>query len=168
MKRIGAIILGLSIAVASPALAQKGHNKKNDEHGKGKGKDQPTVVATQKAGSPSFCRSGTGHPKFGRAWCIEKGFGLGSNAWNRTVWSDVTFRTHRTPTIGEVLSSGVLNRLNNYATTTLHLRTPLVGTWLTPDIGGRVYLVRSGTTQVAEFVDTNGDGRAEYVLLSNR
>lgn len=26
---------------------------------------------------PSFCRSGAGHPVFGRRWCLEKGFGLG-------------------------------------------------------------------------------------------
>jgi hypothetical protein len=27
---------------------------------------------------PSFCRSGAGHPVFGRRWCLEKGFGLGN------------------------------------------------------------------------------------------
>ncbi len=26
---------------------------------------------------PAFCRSGSGHPVHGRAWCLEKGFGLG-------------------------------------------------------------------------------------------
>ena len=26
---------------------------------------------------PAFCRSGEGHPVFGRRWCLEKGFGLG-------------------------------------------------------------------------------------------
>ena len=26
---------------------------------------------------PKFCRSGAGHPVFGRRWCLEKGFGLG-------------------------------------------------------------------------------------------
>lgn len=33
---------------------------------------------------PAFCRSGAGHPVFGRQWCIEKGWGLG----NRTVFFD--------------------------------------------------------------------------------
>ncbi len=28
---------------------------------------------------PSFCRSGAGHPVFGRAWCRDKGFALGSH-----------------------------------------------------------------------------------------
>lgn len=27
---------------------------------------------------PAFCRSGAGHPVFGRRWCLEKGFGLGN------------------------------------------------------------------------------------------
>ena len=26
---------------------------------------------------PKFCRTGVGHPVFGRRWCLEKGFGLG-------------------------------------------------------------------------------------------
>ena len=26
---------------------------------------------------PSFCRSGAGHPVFGLAWCLDKGFGIG-------------------------------------------------------------------------------------------
>lgn len=26
---------------------------------------------------PKFCRTGAGHPVFGRRWCLEKGFGLG-------------------------------------------------------------------------------------------
>ena len=30
--------------------------------------------------SPSFCRSGAGHPVHGRAWCIDKGFGLGRSS----------------------------------------------------------------------------------------
>jgi hypothetical protein len=29
-------------------------------------------------GIPAFCRTGEGHPVFGRRWCIEKGFGLGA------------------------------------------------------------------------------------------
>jgi hypothetical protein len=29
-------------------------------------------------GAPSFCRSGAGHPVWGRQWCLDKGFGLGA------------------------------------------------------------------------------------------
>ena len=34
-------------------------------------------VPGEASASPSFCRSGAGHPVHGRAWCIDKGFGLG-------------------------------------------------------------------------------------------
>lgn len=27
--------------------------------------------------APAFCRSGAGHPVYGRRWCLEKGFGIG-------------------------------------------------------------------------------------------
>ncbi|HET6343168.1 MAG TPA: hypothetical protein VFG78_13405 [Gemmatimonadota bacterium] len=30
-----------------------------------------------RGGGPKFCRTGAGHPVFGRRWCLEKGFGLG-------------------------------------------------------------------------------------------
>lgn len=32
-------------------------------------------------GGPAFCRSGAGHPVFGRRWCLEKGFGLGRSTF---------------------------------------------------------------------------------------
>ena len=35
---------------------------------------------TQRQGrGPAFCRSGAGHPVWGLEWCLEKGWGLGSN-----------------------------------------------------------------------------------------
>lgn len=35
---------------------------------------------TQRQGrGPAFCRSGAGHPVWGPEWCLEKGWGLGSN-----------------------------------------------------------------------------------------
>jgi hypothetical protein len=52
----------------------------------------PSAVSAQKKGKqnerierrdagqagPKFCRSGAGHPVFGREWCNDKGFGLGN------------------------------------------------------------------------------------------
>src|SRR5688500_8111477 len=35
-------------------------------------------------GAPSFCRSGEGHPVWGRQWCLDKGFGLGD--YNDFSW----------------------------------------------------------------------------------
>ena len=166
--KIAIAILALTVAAAQPVLAQgkskQNHGKNNDKHG--------NVVTTTKVkangNAPSFCRSGAGHPKFGRGWCVEKGFGLGNSTWQRDVWSDVVFGSRRSPTVKDVLSSVVLGRLNNYATQQLHLTTPLTGTWLQAAPDRQVYLVRSGTQQVAELVDTNGDGRADYVMLYHR
>jgi hypothetical protein len=193
MRKIVTVLVALSIAAATPALAQnKGQDKKHGkDHDNGKAKaasvhktqgnsaahkasvqgksnKSGTVVSAAKTtgGAPSFCRSGAGHPKFGRSWCVQKGFGLGDDRWDRASWSDVVFRTQRSPTLADVLSGVVLGRLTNYAASTLGLRAPLAGTWLINDSGRTVYLVRSGTTPVAELVDTNGDGRADYVLLN--
>jgi hypothetical protein len=35
-------------------------------------------VTVERGGGPAFCRSGAGHPVWGRDWCLEKGFGLGT------------------------------------------------------------------------------------------
>jgi Ni/Co efflux regulator RcnB len=43
-----------------------------------RGQDRDIYRRQQQAGGgPAFCRSGSGHPVFGRQWCREKGFGLG-------------------------------------------------------------------------------------------
>lgn len=222
MKQIAAIALALSVAFASPVLAQ-GHGAKGN---KGKGQDKQgkaAVVRTTKAaraqtsvtqngsarqrsqgrvtttrdgrrydqrdryerrdryeqrrvystgkargGSPAFCRSGAGHPVFGRSWCVQKGFGLGDARWNRATWGDVIFRSRRSTSLSDVLGSIVFGRVANYAAQSLGLRSPLTGTWLVNSPDRTVYLVRSGSTPVAEFVDTNYDGRADFVLLHSR
>lgn len=44
----------------------------------------PGVAGKASQGNgPPFCRNGNGHPVHGRQWCIDKGWGLGSN---RGVW----------------------------------------------------------------------------------
>jgi hypothetical protein len=192
MTKYAIAILALTIVGTQPALAQNPDAKsktktehkvkteqKVDKHGnvitttkiehKSKDKNGNVVTTTKaKTGSPSFCRSGAGHPVHGRGWCVEKGFGLGTQTWTRSVWQDAVFQNRRSPTVTDVLSSVVLGRLNNYATQTLGLRTPLVGSWVSTSPTREVYLVKSGTTPVAEFVDTNGDGRADYVLMYKR
>lgn len=42
------------------------------------------VVNQRQGRGPAFCRSGAGHPVWGRQWCLEKGWGLGG----RTVFLD--------------------------------------------------------------------------------
>ena len=179
MRRISTALLAATIAFATPALAQEhghGNKHKDKDHGK-KDKDRVENVTvrrvngdrvdvrtTSKGGSPAFCRSGAGHPNYGRAWCLEKGFGLGNNRWNRATWGTVVLQPRRA-TLGDVLGSVILGRLTNYAANTLGYSAPLTGNWVINNTDRRVYYVRSGSAPVAEFVDTNRDGRADYVLL---
>ena len=129
-------------------------------------------------GAPSFCRSGAGHPVWGRQWCLDKGFGLGSDndlRWSRVLDPSNVIITR--PTTGDltrdvlldVLGSVVLNRLATHAVT-LGYQDPLAGRWLgqTDDTGPRVLLLSSGMRPVAEIVDLNRDGSADVVLVSVR
>jgi hypothetical protein len=49
----------------------------------------------QQGGSPAFCRSGSGHPVFGRQWCREKGFSLGGDRRDAGRAGDVILRRPR-------------------------------------------------------------------------
>lgn len=132
-----------------------------------------------KRGAPSFCRSGAGHPVWGRQWCVDKGFGLGTDGdyrWSRVLDPSNVVLT-RSATTGDltrdvlmdVLGSVVLNRLATHAVT-LGLQEPLTGRWIgeANDTGARVLLVSSGRRPVAEMVDVNRDGRADLMLVSVR
>ena len=126
--------------------------------------------------APSFCRSGAGHPVWGRQWCLDKGFGLGSESdfrWARTVDPrDVVFRSTGTGSLTRdvlvgVLGDAVLNRLGLHALT-LGYTDPLTGQWLGQGTSPRVLLVTSGGRPVAEIVDANGDNRADNLLVALR
>ena len=132
-----------------------------------------------KKGAPSFCRSGAGHPVWGRQWCVEKGFGLGNDGdhrWSRVLDPSNVVLTRPATTsdltravLMDVLGSVVLNRLATHAVT-LGYQDPLAGRWIgePADTGPRVLLVSSGTRPVAEMVDVNRDGRADLMLVSVR
>ena len=127
-------------------------------------------------GAPSFCRSGAGHPVFGRQWCIDKGFGLGSDGnvrWGRVVNPDVVLR-RRVDTnpldraaLLYLLGDVAFNRLAAHAIT-LGLVEPLAGRWLGEPTGPRVLLLTSGDRPVAEIVDVNRDNRAEMLVVALR
>jgi hypothetical protein len=129
-----------------------------------------------KNGAPSFCRSGAGHPVYGREWCIEKGFGLGSSGdwrWGRTPLEDVVFV--RPVTTNRLVADALLNLLGSTAfdrlalhAITLGLLDPLAGSWLDDPSGPRVLLVSSGSQPVAEIVDRNRDDRAEVLLVTRK
>jgi hypothetical protein len=130
-----------------------------------------------RAGAPSFCRSGVGHPVWGRQWCIDKGFGLGTFnglRWGRTT--DVTnigfgsgLLTNRLgqSALLSLLGPTVFDRLALHAVT-LGLVEPLTGMWVSQPTGPRLLRVNSGPQPVAELVDTNRDNLADLMLVALR
>jgi hypothetical protein len=135
-----------------------------------------TVSDRVKDDAPAFCRSGAGHPVWGRQWCLDKGFGLGVEndvRWSRTLDpGDIVFRETTSGSLTRdvlqrVLGDVVLNRLAMHALT-LGFADPLTGTWMGETTGPRVLLVTSGGRPVAEIVDANRDNRAENLLVALR
>jgi hypothetical protein len=130
-----------------------------------------------KSGAPAFCRSGEGHPVWGRQWCLDKGFGLGMNSnsrWGYTNYvGDLRFAK---VSPGEVLAREALvavlgqqafDRLALHAIT-LGLSQPISGRWIGDGTGPRVLLVQSAAVPVAELVDLNGDNRADRMVVALR
>lgn len=133
------------------------------------------VVYRESAGAPAFCRSGAGHPVWGRQWCIDKGFGLGryqNVRWGYTPVNDMVIRPVssgslvRDALIG-VLGNVVFDRLGLHAVT-LGYTEPLTGVWLGEPTGPRVLRISSGAYPVAEIVDTNRDDRPELLVVALR
>ncbi|MEX2281497.1 MAG: hypothetical protein WEE89_03300 [Gemmatimonadota bacterium] len=129
-----------------------------------------------RSGAPSFCRSGAGHPVFGRQWCVDKGFGLGGYRdlrWGSTNTPDVIFsrqvdndRLSRSVLI-DVLGDIVFNRLALHAVT-LGFSDPLTGVWLGEPTGPRILRLDSGDYPIAEIVDNNRDNRADVMVVALR
>jgi hypothetical protein len=129
------------------------------------------------AGGPAFCRSGSGHPVFGRQWCVQKGLGLGDRHtwWERVRWDDVILRAPRdrrrdhTRGLDErdllfVLGHAVFGRVHRHGRD-LGYGVPLTGAWLRePD--GLVLRVLAGDLPIAEFAGADRDGRVREVRLS--
>jgi hypothetical protein len=122
---------------------------------------------------PAFCRSGAGHPVYGRQWCISKGFGLGRDVrWDRVRWDDVIFRRYSyrdNYSLGrgdliDLLGSTIYNRLD-MRRRYLGISAPLTGYWRV-DGGRSVLLVRAGSWPLAELIDNNRDRRVELVLVN--
>jgi hypothetical protein len=117
---------------------------------------------------PSFCQSGAGHPQFGRQWCLDKGFGLGSGHWSRATWGDVRFQTTRRTTgsiardvLVGVLGNVMLNRLAYGAS------GPVTGQWVSYGSSSpSVLQLRSSGAPLAELTDYNRDGRVDLVLVN--
>ena len=129
-----------------------------------------------RSGSPAFCRSGAGHPVWGREWCLDKGFGLGDGGglWGRTTNpEDVIFRIPRTERQTELDRGGLVDVLGDIVFGRLALQSlvlgadqPLTGAWIGETDGPRVLRVRAGDLPVAELVDGDRDGDVEVLLVN--
>lgn len=126
-----------------------------------------------RANAPAFCRSGQGHPVWGREWCIDKGFGLGSRQgtiWSRGGIGDVIFRQpdyrtrlDRGGLIG-VLGDIVLGRLA-LQSVALGYDEPLTGYWVADPSGPYILRVNSGPYEVAEFYDADRNNRVDVLYV---
>ena len=150
----------------------------NDDRARTLGAWQVAPLNNQtKGGAPSFCRSGQGHPNWGRQWCLDKGFGLGTQQdvrWGSTRdIGDIVFG--RQVSSGNLTRDVLLNLLGPVAfdrlalhALTLGYTDPLAGTWRSEATGPNVLLVNSGGRPVAELVDTNRDQRSDLMLVALR
>jgi hypothetical protein len=126
--------------------------------------------------APAFCRSGAGHPVWGREWCIDKGFGLGGSdgwLWGRHRPDDVEFlriderQQLERGSLIDLLGSVIFNRLALH-TVSLGLVDPLAGRWLGQPDGPRVLTLHSGERPVAEMVDWDRDGNVDVMYVTSR
>ena len=129
-----------------------------------------------KNGAPSFCRSGEGHPVWGRQWCLQKGFGLGDSP--NVQWAaarDIGDLTWVAPVAGPLTRDALLNLIGPVAfdrlalhALTLGYTDPLTGVWRTDASGPSLLLVNSGSYPIAELLDSNRDQRPDLMLVALR
>jgi hypothetical protein len=126
--------------------------------------------------APSFCRTGEGHPVWGREWCIRQGFGLGSDGvvrWSRAPVGDVVYRRHsdRTRldrvTLVDVLGDVVFGRLALHALGMGYDR-PLTGVWIAEPAAPRILRIYAGDAVVAEMVDLDRNDRVDVLYVAHR
>ncbi len=150
----------------------------DDESARGLGRWRVGMLDDDvREGSPAFCRSGAGHPVWGRQWCLDKGFGIGSYDdyhWGRTDdLGDIVFSRGSlganliSSALASVIGTNTFNRLALHAVT-LGLVEPLTGRWVADQTGPQVLMVNSGSLPVAELVDSNRDNRADNMLVALR
>jgi hypothetical protein len=142
----------------------------------GRGNRYPTVANDPpRNGAPAFCRSGEGHPVWGRDWCLDKGFGLGDGqrAWAVTrPIEDIIFgrpdprqRRIESDRLGDLLGEIVLGRLA-FQSVVLGGTAPLTGLWIGDAEGPRTLRVMSGSVPVAELVDHDRNGRVDTIVFN--
>lgn len=127
--------------------------------------------------SPAFCRSGEGHPVWGREWCIDKGFGLGGD--NRSIWSraddDLGIIFRRRPETSVIDRDGLIGVLGDIIFGRLAVQSlalgydePLVGHWVaSSDERDAPFVLRvsAGDVAVAELVDDDRDDEVDVLYV---
>jgi hypothetical protein len=126
-------------------------------------------------GPPAFCRSGAGHPVWGRDWCLDKGFGLGERdrRWGATTdIGDIILR--RPDPQRDVLDrGGLIDVLGDIVFGRLAMQSlvlgadePLEGRWIGQPEGPRILRVHAGTVPVAEVVDYGRDDSVDRIVFN--
>jgi len=154
------------LLIAGLAAADSGDWQRGQARGRGQG-------------GPAFCRSGAGHPVFGRQWCLEKGFGLGGFGWRRATLGRIVFQ--RTPRgrvegrigareIAEILTGAVLDEIFGERRGRGNRdRSRLAGAWRGgPDDGILVLELFDGDDAIAELADIDLDGDVDVVLIADQ
>jgi len=75
MKQVVMLALAAGLAMSVVPAEADAQGNRNRERGR--------VEQRDRGNGPAFCRSGEGHPVFGRQWCRDKGFGLGNDRYDR-------------------------------------------------------------------------------------
>lgn len=126
-------------------------------------------------GPPAFCRSGAGHPVWGRDWCLDKGFGLGERDRRWAATTDIGDIILRRPDpqrdvldrggLIDVLGDIVFGRLAMQSLV-LGADEPLEGRWIGQPEGPRILRVQAGTVPVAEVVDYGRDDSVDRIVFN--
>lgn len=124
------------------------------------------------ANAPAFCRSGAGHPVWGREWCLDKGFGLGSQrgyVWGRSTIDDIIWRRTDRDRLDrggliDVLGDVVFGRLALHALS-LGVTEPVNGVWLSEPDAPLILQVNAGGAPIAEFVDLDRDDEVDVLFI---
>ena len=117
--------------------------------------------------APIFCQNGSGHPAFGRDWCWERGYRLGSE-WRRERIRNATIkRTSRATPIEraqlvEMLGPDLIEQIED-SRTELQLEGQLSASWVESPTGGLVLRIQAGDQPIAEVADRNRDGKIDSI-----
>jgi hypothetical protein len=148
------------------------NDRYDDRYGVYRGQQQQ-----RRGQGPAFCRTGEGHPVFGRRWCQDKGFGLGNDRRARDnrdydIWGDIILgqprdrrydRTVNRSVLQDILGAAMVRQFESYGRQ--HASGPMTGRWV-PHDRANILQLRLGSTPIAMLIDSNRDGRVDRVQLN--